>query len=411
MTNTLPSVVDDLSPSNTHEADKLLEAIKPYTDADLQLGGSVAKKTHGGDDYDVDIFIKYPMSRRGDTISDDLKSTLESADLDVERVQASRDYFIYHGDHDYELVPVLNIDDPSQAETVIDVSPLHVDYFNDHADHETRLGVRLLKQFMKAHHVYGAESHINGFSGHVVDLLVLAYGSFHDVLQATTEWKPKTIIDVEEHHDTPMLTLNESKTHGPLIVVDPIQPQRNAAAAVNKESYDAFKDAGRAFLNDPGRDAFQVPTLRERVEDARENDDDHTTIQVSVSFDDDRHDVTGSRLQKIKEHLERRLDDANFHVKTGFIHHDDTSAVIITATTTPTTEDNVIQGPPVDQEHHVERFKDAHDTVEEHMGRVIAHEPNPYDTVKAAVKDLVQDDYITSRSQATRVRQHTNPSN
>jgi tRNA nucleotidyltransferase (CCA-adding enzyme) len=264
---------------------------------------------------------------------------------------------------------------------------------------------------MKANHVYGAESHINGFSGHVVDLLVLAYGSFQDVLQATEEWQPKTIIDVEEHHDTPMLTLNESKTHGPLIVVDPIQPDRNAAAAVNQESYDAFKDAAKAFLKTPSEGAFHIPTLDERFEGAQVNDDDYTTIQVNVDFDDDRHDVSGSRLQKINDHLDRRLNDANFHVETSFIHHDNTSAIILTATTTPTTEDNVIQGPPLDQENHVERFKAAHDVVEEHMGRVIAHEPNQYETVSEALTDIFEDDYVTSRCQRITADKQTTPTN
>lgn len=402
MNPVLNEVLTDLAPSDDDNREDMLSALRSaLNQATVQLGGSVSKNTHVGDDYDIDIFIKFPLS--ANSLSDRLETALNELSWTYERVQASRDYFIVSdGKHDYELVPVLNIDQPSQAKSVIDVSPLHIDYFNNRAHDTTRDHVRLLKQFVKAHRIYGAESYINGFSGHVIDLLILAYGSFSDVLEAAQDWSPKTVIDIEEHHDTPMLTLNESKTHGPLIVVDPIQSERNAAAAVNDAAYHEFIDAAKAFLNEPRGEAFTKPTLAERISSlGRAEGDQHEIIQVTVSFDERRHDLAGARLRKIQEHIERRLDGENFHVAQTLLHHEETSAVLIATTPTPKTDHRVINGPPVDMDEHVKRFTDQHDKTEERNERVLAHEPNTYATVEEALEAILGEDYVQSRCETT----------
>lgn len=393
-----------LQPSDDDIRDEVVSILQNHLEgASAQIGGSVAKGTHSGSDYDIDIFIKYEADNN---ISDDLERVLKGIGWSYRRVQASRDYFIVNDNHDYELVPVLDIDDPADAETVIDISPLHVDYFNERATQGQKDDVRLLKQFMKAHHVYGAESHIGGFSGHVVDLLILAYGSFMDVLDAAASWEAKTVIDIEEHHDTPMLTLNESKTHGPLIVVDPIQAERNAAAAVTEASFNTFKDAASSFKANPSIASFHTPSLQERVSTTRDNTPKGSqTAVIDVRFEDERNDVSGAKLVKLKSFLERRLNEADFDVHKAITHHEDKSAIVLAASSTPRNDRHEIIGPPLHLDEHIERFKEEHDEVAVKDTRAVAYEPNPYDYLEDALQALLGDEYVTDRCSSTVLRE------
>jgi hypothetical protein len=45
------------------------------------------------------------------------------------------------------------------------------------------------------------------------------------------------------------------------------------------------------------------------------------------------------------------------------------------------------------------------------MGRVIAHEPNPYETISEALNDIFEDDYVTSRCQRITADKQTTPTN
>jgi tRNA nucleotidyltransferase (CCA-adding enzyme) len=102
----------------------------------------------------------------------------------------------------------------------------------------------------------------------------------------------------------------------------------------------------------------------------------------------------------------------NFHIDNAFIHHEEESAIILTTPSKPKADHLVVQGPPVDQDNHVERFKQAHSDVEEEHGRLIAHEPNPYQTVHEALNDIISDNYVQKRCQDIKlVRSTAKPSN
>jgi len=77
----------------------------------------------------------------------------------------------------FEFIPVVTIHKASDAQNITDISPLHVAWVNKHIG-KLRNDIRLAKLFCKAQGLYGAESHIRGFSGYLLELLVIAYGGF-----------------------------------------------------------------------------------------------------------------------------------------------------------------------------------------------------------------------------------------
>jgi tRNA nucleotidyltransferase (CCA-adding enzyme) len=205
------------------------EIKKAGIDADAVLGGSIAKGTFLRDDYDCDIFVRFALDKyRKKDISALLKKILLK--FGPEEVSGSRNYYQFEraGIH-FEIVPVLLIKKSADAANVIDVSPMHVAWIKKGLSRKKNLSdeVRLARAFCRGIGVYGAESFINGFSGHVIDILAIYYGGFRELLSASLKWKERAVIDPENYHrGKALFSINKSKTEGPLVLVDPVTGMR-----------------------------------------------------------------------------------------------------------------------------------------------------------------------------------------
>ena len=222
-----------------------------------EVGGSVAKGTWLKGSHDIDIYAKFnPKKYEGKDISSILKKVLEK-NYDVDIIHGSRDYYqIKHGRYTVEIVPILDIKKVSNAKNITDVSPFHVKWVKKHK--ELTDEIRLAKAFCKANKIYGAESYIKGFSGYVLEILTVHYGSFDKLIKHAAKWEPKTVIDVENHHRGKNIgrELNTAKVQSPLILIDPVQKERNAAAGLGREKYERFKSITKEFLKNPTEDHF-----------------------------------------------------------------------------------------------------------------------------------------------------------
>src|SRR3989344_1972870 len=194
--------------------------------AKILVGGSVGKHTWLSGISDIDFFIAFNYALYKDKsaeLSDYAEKVLRK--YRPTRLKGSRDYFSakYKG-FDLEFVPVLDISD---------ASPLHVYYVANKVAENKNLAaeIRLAKQFFKSADAYGAESYISGFSGYVIEILVLHYGSFAKLIKAASKWKHRRIIDTEKHHKNALESLNIAKLDSPLIIVTPKNYKKNAAAA------------------------------------------------------------------------------------------------------------------------------------------------------------------------------------
>ena len=213
------------------------------------LVGSAARGTWLAQDHDLDIFL-------GVAPDGDLAAALEVARLvavDYEEKYAEHPYVHAWVDgFDVDLVPCYLVVDASCLKSAVDRTPFHTRYVSQRiAGRED--DVLLLKQFMKGIGVYGSELKVGGFSGYLAELLVLYYGSFRGVLQAASLWRPGTCIDLEGQG---------KKAHDePLIVVDPVDPNRNVAAALTLDKMLQFAAVSQTFLREPGLNFFFPKSL------------------------------------------------------------------------------------------------------------------------------------------------------
>jgi tRNA nucleotidyltransferase (CCA-adding enzyme) len=238
-------------------AEKLKEKVRMAAEeagitAQVRVEGSVAKDTWLREEPDIDIFMQVPTTLPREVFG---KICLQIARKATEgHVQIER-----FAEHPYleswvdnirvNIVPCYKVK-KGEWLSATDRTPFHTDYVKPLLNDRLRGQVRLLKRFMRGISVYGAEIRIGGFSGYLCELLTLHYESFVDVLRSIVNWKENKIVDYEGYYKGREQEARKIFDE-PLIVVDPVDQGRNAAAAVRKQKLDELIVASTAFFTAP----------------------------------------------------------------------------------------------------------------------------------------------------------------
>lgn len=400
----MDEVLSRIKPSKEEEAkvgtqvDSILKKInRRLSGAKAILGGSGIKGTWLRDAHDADIFVCYDYQKfkdRSDELSDILEKQLKRT-FRMKRLHGSRDYFqIREGEFTYEIVPILKITKASQAKNITDVSPLHAAWVN--RNKKARDDIRLLKQFCKGIGAYGAESYIKGISGYVCEILVNYYGSFEKVLTRAATWKEGTVIDVAKHHKSSNVfaDLNKSKLESPLIVIDPVQADRNAAAALSMEKFEVFKRNAAAYIKKPSAKFFEV--RHPSAEILRKNAKNHDVIILKACPLDGKRDTVGCKLLKVFEHIRSTLVVHEFEVlDAGWWWDGEATFYFIVAGKLPKMKTH--GGPPVTTKEHAIIFKKKYKKTFIEKGHLQALIPRKYLAAQDLIKDILKDPNIKSR--------------
>jgi tRNA nucleotidyltransferase (CCA-adding enzyme) len=364
--------------------------------ADCVVGGSFAKGTNLKGSFDVDLFVRFDTSLKDKDISRLLESAIKR--LNPVKVHGSRDYFqVRRGKLLLELIPVLKISGYKQAVNVTDMSPMHVDYALRHFQAKKGLSdeARLAKQFCKSIGAYGAESYIRGFSGHAIDLLIIYYGSFLSLLMQASVWGEKVVIDIERHLKDPVLQLNKAKAESPLVLVDPLQPVRNASAALSMEKYELFKAMARSFLENPSMDFFRIKPITIQVI-MKKAGRGKALIACAVPLRG-KDDVAGSKVLKVYEYLLRLLEKEGFKVVNSGWGFNDKSLLYFVVEKDALPTQVVIQGPPTDKPKFCASFRQKHKEVFEKNSRLCARAFRKYTSARKLLLDAVKHEFVRER--------------
>ena len=373
-------------------------------DAKAILGGSGAKDTWLAGNYDVDIFVMFNLTKyraKSAELSDLVEPILKKAfpGMKITRVHGSRDYFhLMYQALNFEVVPILKIAKAAQAVNITDISPLHAAWVNK-SGKKLKDEIRLAKQFFKANGVYGAESYLAGFSGYVVEILVIYYGSFENLLRAVHKWKLKEVIDPAGYYKGKdvLFELNKSKIVSPLIVIDPVDKTRNAAAALSQEKFLLLKKKAVQYLKKPSvtffaREEMMFAALKKEAEKKRYN-----FVYVEISPLPGKEDVVGMKLLKTYHFLRQELQP--FLVKkSGWEWQDGRLARVyffLAKKELPKYE--VRLGPPLEMKDHVQQFRKKNKNSYVEKGRVYANVKVPYPQLADMVKNLLQTSYVREK--------------
>jgi tRNA nucleotidyltransferase (CCA-adding enzyme) len=316
------------------------------------LVGSAARGTWLAGDHDLDIFLAVMEDA-------DLNRALELARLVAPRHEEKYAEHAYvHAQiegFDVDLVPCYLLESAGCIKSAVDRTPFHTQYISGRIS-GLEDDVLLLKQFMKGIGVYGSELRVGGFSGYLAELLVLHYASFVGVLKAASSWRPGETIDLEgraiSEHDEP------------LVVIDPVDPARNVAAALTLDRMLQFSVASRCFLSRPSIDFFfperPVPLSDGQLMDAislRKS----CLIMLEFNAPPVVEDVLFPQLRKAEWSVKAALLRSGFSVMRSDVGSFGEKAVMLFELDVwelPTVDRRI--GPPVWEQQHLERFLVAH---------------------------------------------------
>ncbi len=383
---------------------------KKLKDAKAVLGGSGAKGTWLSGSHDVDIFARFDFqkfSSKSDQLSNFLETALKKAfpHHRISRVHGSRDYFQFRYEGlDFEVVPILEIKKAEKAKNITDVSPLHAEWVNKHSLIKVKDQIRLAKQFFKANGFYGAESYITGFSGYILEILIINYASLENLLQASLKWKIKQVIDVEGYYagKDALFELNRSKTISPLIIIDPVDKSRNAAAALSREKLLLLKKIARQYLKKPDESFFEKKVidnkqLRREAERKKQN-----LIFLTLIPKHGKEDVVGVKLLKAFEYLQKQLDAFNVK-KAGWDWNKQDEAwffFMLGKKQLPAFETR--KGPPLKIKEHAKAFKKQHPDAYQEDGRLMAKVEIKYRELDKYLYQLLKNSYFRERIKKVR---------
>lgn len=233
-------------------------------EAEVTLQGSFAKDTWISGERDLDVFVLFPSSWS----IEELKT--RGFTLILEAAKRIGEYSVNYAEHPYvvvrvgeveaDVIPAYKIYNLSEVRTAVDRTVFHTNYINSVIKPHQRDEVRLLKKFMKAIGVYGAEVKVRGFSGYLCELLILTYGSFRGVLEEARNWRPQVIVNTlgltNRELEEKLVVLRKKYRNSVMIAPDPVDWRRNAAASVSLKSLSTFSLAAQCYLKNPSLSFF-----------------------------------------------------------------------------------------------------------------------------------------------------------
>jgi len=310
------------------------------TKAEAIIAGSLTRNTWLPDKNEFDVFIVFPK-----TVS---IKRLEELGLKLGKNIIKKlhgEWRIEYAQHPYvrgklketqiDIVPCYKLESGEKIKSAVDRTPFHVEYLNKNLPKKLSNDVRLLKQFCSGNKIYGADAKTQGFSGFVCELLIIKYGGFINVLKNAVKWKPEEIIDIENYYTKKdYLKLRKQFKRQVLILIDPTDRSRNAAAAISGTSFYTFKRMAKVFLEDPSDEVF----FEEKYEPITENE--LITLQMKrrtelilVYFKPPNvvPDILWPQLRRFADRLEGILKENEFEVlrKDVYTNEKDIAIVLI----------------------------------------------------------------------------------
>ncbi len=308
-------------------------------EAVVSLQGSIAKDTWISGDKNIDLFVIFSHTYS--------KEELKTYGLQIGKLSG---YEIAYAEHPYvrnffegyevDVVPAYQYKEGIRSS--VDRTPLHTEYVNTHLKDKDQ--VRLLKKFTRSIGVYGSDLKVQGFSGYLCELLTIKYGTFESVLKASSHWRPKVPLVIEEAG---------KPFKEPVIFADPVDPERNVAAVVSLHNFATFVYHARGYLKTLDLSYF----FREPEQYTRMAGTALYRIDFTVNVIDD---ILFPQLRKTRDYLVKMLETHGFRVVNTTVYD---SGILLELSVFELPPFKKHKGPPVYEEEHCDNFLKKHKNV------------------------------------------------
>jgi len=273
----------------------------------LEFGGSYAKGTWLSKDADVDIFVKFKKN----TSEEKFEQISKKIGFDALK---SYSPYVRYSEHPYveakikdtkiNVVPFYDVK-LGEWKSSADRSPFHTKFMGKSLTTKMRDEVRILKTFLKSNGIYGAEIAKQGFSGYVSEVLILNFGSFENTIKSISSIKENQIIG------------KTTKKFGTsIVIIDPIDSNRNLAAAISNENVGKFILVSRGFKENP-----RLIFFKNKKSETSKNYWNNLLV-IKFNFKPRSPDIIWGQIKRATTSLSTQLELGGFNVLRSKAHTD-----------------------------------------------------------------------------------------
>ena len=291
------------------------------------LVGSSARGTWISGEHDLDIFIMFPPDADREYLEEKglyvaRKIAMQGESFEERYAEHPYIHAVFDG-FEVDLVPAFNVKSAAVIRSAVDRTPFHNSYVSSRIQ-GSEDEVLLLKQFQKGIGVYGSELKTRGFSGFLVELLIIHYGLFENVLKAACNWKAGIGIDIENHGNL--------IHRDPLVMIDPTDPARNVAAALSLDNLCVFIDKACEFLEIPDEKYFKVQISKPLDDDEFRKiiyERGSTLLAIVFKVPDIVEDVLFPQLYKLEDSVCEMFEKYDFRVYNSAVWARENAVVLL----------------------------------------------------------------------------------
>lgn len=375
-------MLEEITPSEEERTETkekfkdIRDFIKKEFGLEAELMGSVAKDSYLKGNKDLDIFVFFPEEKK--------EEELEERGLEVGKSVFNHfngEFKVDYAEHPYtkgvidnfevEIVPCYRIEEASDLKSSVDRTPFHTKWVNGNLSEKEKNEVIIFKKFLRARGLYGSSLKIEGFSGYLCELLITKYESFEKVLKEAQEWEYKQKIDPQGHWKKgkeikiPDSIWKKFKEDC-LIVIDPVDPERNVASVLSEENYAKFIYEAWKFLENPSKDFFYPEEAKFKEKELKERLNSHGKI-LNVEFSNPGviHDILYPQLRRTLKRIEKELTQNEFELfEKGIFVEEDKIRLIFDFKVWELPQARKQKGPQIyHNQEHLEQFRDKYDNV------------------------------------------------
>ena len=310
----------------------------------IHYGGSYAKGTWTSEKPDIDIFVKFKKS----TSEKKFKSI--SKKIGFNALKKFKPYTRY-SEHPFveaviknikiNIVPCYDVK-AGEWKSAADRSTFHTEFILENLSGPLKDDVRILKYFMSVNGIYGAEIAKQGFSGYVAEVLVYYFGSFTNVLKEFAKLKNGNAIGKPR-----------KKFDSTIIIIDPVDSNRNLGAAISTENVGKFILLSRAFINKPSIQFFRNQRKKLSSKNILNN-----MLVLKFQYKKSPDDTIAGQIRRAVNSLSSQMEIAGFKIlrNSSLTLEKNHAALLFLMDSLTISENQTHDGPSVFEENFSTKF-------------------------------------------------------
>jgi len=358
----------------------------------FEFGGSYAKGTWVSekpvDNVDIDIFVKFNKK----TSEKDFRNI--GTKIGLKSLKKFKPY-TRHAEHPFveaivdgtrvNVVPCYDVN-KGEWQSATDRSVYHTKFMKQKLSSSMKEDVRILKRFLQNIEVYGAEIAKEGFSGYVTEVLIFYFSSFE-----------KTIKKISELEKGQVIGKSTKKFDSPIVIIDPVDNNRNLGTAISIDNLGKFVLASRLFLKKPSKKFFNKPVSKHIMKNLDK------IIVVQFRFKDRSDDIIWGQIKRASTALKTQLELGGFTVlRNSSIKDEKENAALIFLLHAKKIENSLVRiGPEISSKAHCEKFILANSKKSQLMwidekGKIKSLQKRKYDDAILFLKNLLKNNLKNS---------------